>query len=108
MNYCMQLSFTLNRLKIDFTNAIWYTSYYELTLPPFDFKLQGETGVVGFYKLCYRLVAQKPLDYFKKNWAWILHEKMDVPQKLVGDIFTPATYESLFTLVRHSQVPMLL
>ena len=66
-------------------------------------QLQGETGVIGFHKICYRIVAQKPLGYFKKHFSWILDAK-DGSKPTVNEIFTPGSYESLSTLVRHTQV----
>ena len=53
-------------------------------------------------------MAQKPLSYFKKNYSWVLDA--DKPtngenEHPVGlDIFSPGSYQSLFTLVRHTQV----
>ena len=66
-------------------------------------KLQGETGVIGFHKICYRIIAQRPLSYFKKHFSWILNEK-DETKPTLNEIFTPGSYESLSTLVRHTQV----
>ena len=66
-------------------------------------QLQGETGAIGFHKICYRIIAQKPLGYFKKHFSWILDAK-DESKPTVNEIFTPGSYESLSTLVRHTQV----
>ena len=66
-------------------------------------KLQGETGAIGFHKICYRIVAQKPLSYFKKHFSWIMNEADD-NKSTVSEIFTPGSYESVSTLVRHTQV----
>ncbi len=37
----------------------------------FVFQLKGNEGAVNFYRLCFRLVSQKSLEFFTSNRAWI-------------------------------------
>ena len=57
--------------------------------------MQGQTGAVGFSRLAFRMVTQKPLAYFKNRLA---AQKSKKGQK---EVFTPGSYDSFFQLVGH-------
>ena len=37
------------------------------------FQIKGDDGAVGFYKLLLRLVASKPLSFFKEHQKYLCH-----------------------------------
>ena len=65
------------------------------TIPNNFLQLQGQTGAVGFSRLAFRMVTQKPLAYFKSRLA---AQKTKKSQK---EVFTPGSYDSFFQLVGH-------
>jgi hypothetical protein len=67
-------------------------------------QLKGNEGAVNFFRLCFRLVSQKSLEFFISNRAWI--EKADETfgaekTKAETEIFLPGDYKSTLSLVRH-------
>jgi hypothetical protein len=70
-------------------------------------QLKGNEGAVNFFRLCFRLVSQKSLEFFTSNRAWI--EKADETfgaettrsETTKTEIFLPGDYKSTLSLVRH-------
>jgi hypothetical protein len=105
------ISITLH--KSDLINYEASTVQYKFKLKPnfvsFFPQLKGNEGAVNFFRLCFRLVSQKSLEFFTSNRAWI--EKADETfgaettktetTKIETEIFLPGDYKSTLSLVRH-------
>jgi hypothetical protein len=76
-------------------------------------QLKGNEGAVNFYRLCFRLVSQKSLQFFRQHRDWIDHADETFGAKAEtgsggcetgsagSDVFLPCDYKSTLSLVRH-------
>ena len=66
-------------------------------------QLKGNEGAVNYYRLCFRLVSQQNLEFFKENHEWIQNadETFGGVKDFRGEPFLPEDYKSLLSLVRH-------
>ena len=46
---------------------------YSESVVSFLFQIKGDDGAVGYYRLLFRLIAQKPLEFFLENKEQILN-----------------------------------
>ena len=69
----------------------------------FFIQLKGNEGAVNYYRLCFRLISQQSLQFFKENHEWIKNadETFGAKKDWRGDPFLPEDYKSLLSLVRH-------
>ena len=65
-------------------------------------QLQGQTGVVGFSRLSFRLVTQKDLSFFRSNLAPDGSGRKQRPPPHPS-VFQPGSYSGFWSLVGHRE-----